>query len=88
MSYFINNSLQSPQAAFPPLPGILMTVDYNTQWSTKGATGILILSGNGKTYTGNSVVDNITLTNAAVINKNGYTLTYTTLTNTSGTINN
>jgi len=114
--------------------GILMTVDYNTRWSTNGATGVLILTGSGTTYTGNivadsysssqvtvnsgviwkgaydnantaksttlaidggtwtltgnSYVDNITLTNSAVINKNGYTLTYSSLTNTSGTINN
>lgn len=113
--------------------GILMKVDYNTRWSTNGATGTLILSGSGTTYTGNlvadsyssavitinsgvvwqgaidnantaksasitisggtwtltgnSYVDAITLTNSAVINKNGYSLTYTTLTNTSGTIN-
>jgi len=113
--------------------GILMKVDYNTRWSTNGATGTLILSGSGTTYTGNivadsyssavltinsgviwqgtldnantakstsitisggtwtltgnSYVDAITLTNSAVINKSGYSLTYTTLTNTSGTIN-
>jgi hypothetical protein len=113
--------------------GILMTVDYNTRWSTYGATGTLILSGDKMTYTGsivadsyssavltvnsgvtwngaydnantakstsitinggtwtlsgNSYVDAITLTNNAVINKNGFSLTYTTLTNTSGTIN-
>lgn len=113
--------------------GILMTVDYNTRWSTYGATGVLILSGSGTTYngsivadkystaqltvnsgviwkgafdnantakstslvidggtwtlTGNSNVDSITLKNNAVINKNGSTLTYSSLTNTSGTIN-
>jgi hypothetical protein len=113
--------------------GILMKVDYNTRWSTKGATGTLILSGSGTTYTGNvvadsyssavvtlnsgviwqgaydnantskstsitisggtwtltgdSYIDTITLTNGATINKNGYSLTYTTLNNTSGTIN-
>lgn len=113
--------------------GILMTVDYNTRWSTKGATGVLILSGNGTTYegsivadsyssaqvtvtdgvvwkgaydnagtaksttlslaggtwtlTGNSNVDSIVLTDNAVINKNGYTLTCSSITNTSGTIN-
>jgi hypothetical protein len=112
---------------------ILMTVDYNTRWSTNGATGVLILKGDKMTYTGNivtdsyssaeltvnsgviwkgaydnantgkstsiaisggtwtltgnSYVDTITLTNGATINKDGYTLTYTTLTNTSGTIN-
>jgi hypothetical protein len=109
-------------------------VDYNTRWSTYGATGTLILSGKGVTYTGgivldsysaavmtiqsgviwngaydsshagksatlsisggtwtlsaDSYVDTITLTNDAVINKNGHTLTYTTLNNTSGTVNN
>lgn len=113
--------------------GILMTVDYNTRWKTYGATGVLILSGSGTTYTGsivadkyssakltvnsgvvwkgafdaantaksttltldggtwtltgNSYVDSIMLTNGAVINKNGYTLTCSSITNTSGTIN-
>jgi len=113
--------------------GIIMYVDYNTRWETYGATGVLILSGDGTTYkgsivsdsyssavatvnagviwqgayntddtakattltvnggtwelTGNSNVDSITLTNGGVINKNGYTLAYTTLTDTSGTIN-
>lgn len=113
--------------------GILMTVDYNTRWSTYGATGILILSGDGTTYNGSivadsyssaeltinsgvtwsgaydkantaksatiaisggtwsltddSYVDTITLSDNAIINKNGHTLTYTTLDNTSGTIN-
>lgn len=113
--------------------GILMKVDYNTRWTTFGATGTLILSGDGRSYdgsivfdsyssadltvnsgvtwngaynnsneglssvlaidggtwnlTGDSYVDDITLTNDAVINKNGYELTYTNLTNTSGTIN-
>lgn len=113
--------------------GILMKVDYNTRWSTYGATGILTLSGDGTTYTGsivadkyssaevtvnsgviwkgafdnantakstslvinggtwtltgNSYVDSITLKNGATINKNGYTLTYTSITNTSGTVN-
>lgn len=113
--------------------GILMEVDYNTRWSTYGATGVLTLAGSGYTYsgdivadkystaqvtvnsdvtwsgaynnantgkssslvinggvwnlTGNSYIGTITLKNGATINKNGYTLTYTTLTNTSGTIN-
>lgn len=113
--------------------GILMLVDYNTRWDTYGATGILILSGDGTTYTGSIIadsyssaeltvnsgvtwegaydnantakstsitisggtwsltgdsnVDTITLTDNAVINKNGHSLTYTTLTDTSGTIN-
>ncbi len=113
--------------------GILMTVDYNTRWSTYGATGILILSGDGTTYNGSivadsyssaeltvnqgvtwsgaydnantaksasitlsggiwsltddSYVDTITLSDNATINKNGHSLTYSTLNNTSGTIN-
>ncbi len=113
--------------------GILMTVDYNTRWETYGATGILNLSGDEMSYTGDIVVDSysssevtvddgviwygaydndntassttlaidggiwnltgdsyidsITLTNEATINKNGYSLTYSTLTDTSGTIN-
>ena len=37
--------------------GILMKVDYNTRWSTNGATGELILSGSGTTYTGNIEAD-------------------------------
>lgn len=37
--------------------GILMTVDYNKRWQTHGATGILILSGAGTTYTGSIVTD-------------------------------
>lgn len=113
--------------------GILMKVDYNTRWSTSGATGNLALlgtttySGNivgdsysalnlsissGTTWTGafdnantaksgkitidggtwtltdDSNLDTIVLTNGATINKNGHSLTYVTLTNTSGTINN
>lgn len=113
--------------------GILMKVDYNTRWSTYGATGVLILSGSGTTYTGsivadkystakvtvnsgviwkgafdndntgksttlvidggtwtltgNSYVDSITLKNGATINKNGYTLTCSNITKTSGTVN-
>lgn len=113
--------------------GILMKVDYNTRWSTKGATGILILSGSGTSYSGNIVTDSyssaqltvnsgviwtgaynnantaktttitlsggtwnlnadsfvgtINLTNGATINKNGHSLSYATLNNTSGTIN-
>jgi len=112
--------------------GILMEVDYNTRWSTYGATGVLILSGEQMVYngnivadayssaqltinsgvtwngnydnantsksttltidggtwilTGNSNVDSIILTNGALIKKNGFTLSYTTLTDTSGTI--
>lgn len=113
--------------------GILMTVDYNTRWKTYGATGVLLLSGSGVTYTGSivadkyssakltvnsgviwkgafnaantakattltldggtwtltgdSYVDAVTLINGAVINKNGYTLTCSNITNNSGTIN-
>lgn len=111
--------------------GILMEVDYNTRWSTYGATGVLTLAGSGYTYsgdivadkystaqvtvnsgvtwsgaynnantgkssslvinggvwnlTGNSYIGTITLKNGATINKNGYTLTCTTLTKPSGT---
>lgn len=112
--------------------GILMKVDYNQRWQTYGATGILVLSGNGTTYQGdiiadrysnaqltitegtqwigalnkdntahnttiqlrggtwtltdNSNVDNITLTQGAQIIKNGHTLNYKHIDNTSGTI--
>ena len=37
--------------------GILMTVDYNQRWQTNGATGVLVLQGEGTTYTGSIVVD-------------------------------
>lgn len=37
--------------------GILMTVDYNRRWQTKGATGVLILSGEGTIYDGSIVAD-------------------------------
>ncbi len=124
-------TLDSVETTIPS--GILMTVDYNTRWETYGATGVLILKGNGMNYsgdivldsyssaeltvnsgvtwegaynnantanstsisidggtwslTGNSYVGTITLTNNAVINKNGYTLSYSSLSDTSGTIN-
>ena len=114
--------------------GILMEVDYNTGWSTNGATGNLTLSGSGSNYAGSivadsystatvtvesdttwtgafdtadtakstsltisggvwdlsadSYVDSITLEEGAVINCEGHTLSYGTLTQTSGTINN
>lgn len=112
--------------------GVLMNVDYNTRWSTSGATGNLTLQGtvaytgnieadtsgtvtvtvnSGTSWNGafdeantakasavtvsggvwnltaNSFVDTIHLTNNATINKNGFTLTYVTLNNESGTIN-
>ncbi len=37
--------------------GILMEVDYNKRWHTKGATGILVLEGNGSEYAGDVVTD-------------------------------
>ena len=37
--------------------GILMTVDYNKRWTTSGATGVLVLSGEGTTYDGSIVAD-------------------------------
>ena len=37
--------------------GILMTVDYNRRWQTYGATGVLVLSGEGTTYDGSIVAD-------------------------------
>ena len=66
--------------------GVIWKGAYDTA-NTAKATSIAI-NGGTWTLTGNSNVDSVTLTNKAVINKNGYTLTYTTLTNTSGTINN
>lgn len=66
--------------------GVIWKGAYDTV-NTAKATSIAI-NGGTWTLTGNSNVDSVTLNNKAVINKNGYTLTYTTLTNTSGTINN
>ena len=37
--------------------GVLMRVDYNKRWDTSGATGILVLSGDGTTYTGDIEAD-------------------------------
>ena len=51
--------------------GILMFVDYNTRWDTYGATGVLILSGDGYTYSGNIVVDSYS--NAEVTVNDGVT---------------
>lgn len=34
-----------------------MTVDYNRRWQTYGATGVLVLSGEGSTYDGSIVAD-------------------------------
>ena len=86
--------------------GILMYVMADSQWSTSGAVGNLILA-NGtyagvvkydSGYTANVTVNsgavwNLTantsicaLVNNGTINKNGYTLTYTSLSG-SGTIN-
>jgi len=70
--------------------GILMKVDYNTRWSTSGATGQLILSGSGTTYTGSILVDSYSAAevtvNKGVIWKGAYDTTNsgksTTLTNT------
>jgi hypothetical protein len=53
--------------------GILMYVDYNTQWSTSGGTGNLILEGGDYEYTGRVYTDsygyaNVTLSDSAVWN--------------------
>lgn len=37
--------------------GILMSVDYNKRWNTYGATGELVLSGDGTTYCGSILTD-------------------------------
>lgn len=86
--------------------GILMYVMSDSQWSTSGAVGNLILANGSYSgtvkydsgYTANVTVNsgatwNLTsdtsicsLTNNGTINKNGYTLTYTSLSG-SGTIN-
>lgn len=52
---------------------ILMYVDYNTQWTTSGGTGNLILKGADYAYTGKVYTDtygkaNVTLSDAAVWN--------------------
>ena len=113
--------------------GVLMRVDYNKRWQTNGATGVLVLSGDGTTYSGDieadtyssakvtindgvtwegaydkrgsaklseltmnggtwtltadSNVDNIILTGGAVINKNGFSLRYTDMDKSGGTVN-
>ncbi len=51
--------------------GILMYVDYNTQWSTKGGTGNLILKGGSHAYEGRVYTDtysyaNVTLSDSAI----------------------
>lgn len=61
-------------------PAVVTGVALNT-------TTLTLEVGNSASLTANSYVDNVILTNGAVINKNGYTLIYTTLNNTSGTIN-
>jgi hypothetical protein len=112
--------------------GVLMTVDYNTRWSTTSPVAYLILdtdstaayegditvdsygtatvtvnsgvtwsgaydnSNSGKsttvvvngtwTLTGNSYVDSVTIADGAVINCNGYTLSYNSISN-NGTLN-
>jgi hypothetical protein len=71
----------------------IVTVESYTIWN--GAydsedTGIstrLTLDGGTWNLTGDSFVDEITLTNDAIINKNGYTLTCSSIENTSGSIN-
>lgn len=70
-----------------------VSVNSGTTWNgafdnvNTAKSGKITLNGGTWTLTGNSNVDEIILTNGAIVNKSGYNLTYTTLTNTSGTIN-
>lgn len=65
--------------------GVIWKGAYDNDNTAKSTT--LTIDGGTWTLTGNSYVDSITLTNSAVINKNGYTLTCSDITQTSGTIN-
>lgn len=65
--------------------GVTWRGAYDNENTANSTT--LTISGGTWELTGDSYVDSITLTDNAVINKNGYSLTYTTLTDTSGTIN-
>ena len=56
-------------------------------YENTGVSTTLTIEGGTWELTGDSYVDTITLEDGAVINKNEYSLTYTTLNNTSGTIN-
>lgn len=70
-----------------------LIVASGTTWSgmfdnaDTAKSSTITLNGGTWNLTGNSNVGTIVLTNGATINKGGYTLSYTTLTNTSGTIN-
>lgn len=101
----VNATLTLDNCTLTVPSGILMAVMEDSQWSTSGAVGNLILS-NG-TYTGKVTQDSgytanvtvnsgatwnltanttiTTLVNNGTINKNGYTLTYSSLSG-SGTI--
>ena len=46
--------------------GVLMRVDYNKRWENSGATGILVLSGDGTTYTGNIEADTYSTTKVTI----------------------
>ena len=48
------------------LSGILMTVDFNQRWQTSGATGVLVMSGEGTTYKGSIVADTYSSANVTV----------------------
>jgi len=71
-----------------------VTVNSGSIWTgafdknNTAKSGTVTINGGTWTLTGNSYIDALTLTNSAVVNKNGYTLTVTTTNNTSGTINN
>lgn len=51
--------------------GILMKVDYNTRWSTKGATGNLIA--NGQTMTGSVSADSYSIAKISLTNSSSWT---------------
>lgn len=72
----------------------LVTVNKETTWygafnkANTAKAGSVTLNGSTWKLTGNSNVGTLTLTNGAIIDKNGFSLTYTTLNKISGTITN
>ena len=71
-----------------------LSISSGTTWTgafdnaNTAKSGKITIDGGTWTLTDDSNLDTIVLTNGATINKNGHSLIYATLTNTSGTINN
>ncbi len=86
MSYSGNIVLDSYSSAEVTVnDGVTWGGAYDPDNAASSAT--LTIDGGIWNLTSDSYVDSITLSNSAVINKNGYSLTYSSLTNNSGTIN-